>query len=96
VKIDDILSDYHLVKAGVKQGNVTEPLLHFIYTADAPPRDATQIATFTDDTAIMSSDADPARASGRLHHHQNRLPFWPIKWKFIVHLIKFTQITFTI
>jgi hypothetical protein len=49
--------------------SVIEPLLYLIYFADAPTRNETLIATFADDTPIMSSDADPARASGRLHHH---------------------------
>jgi hypothetical protein len=36
----------------------------------------TLIATFNDDTAILSSDADPARASERLHHNLNLLQNW--------------------
>jgi hypothetical protein len=68
VKTDDTLSDYHFIKAGVPQENIIGPLLYLIYTADAPTRDDTLTATFADDTAILSSDADPARASERLHH----------------------------
>jgi hypothetical protein len=52
------------------------PLLYLIYTADAPTGDDTSIATFADDTAILSSDADPARASERLHHHLSILQNW--------------------
>jgi hypothetical protein len=76
VKIDDTLSDYHLIKAGVPHGSVIGPLLYLIYTADAITRNNTLIATFADDTAVLSSDVDPARAAERLHHHLNLLQNW--------------------
>jgi hypothetical protein len=52
----------------VPQESVIGPLLYLIYTADGPTKDDSLIATFTDDTAKLSSDADPARASERLYH----------------------------
>jgi hypothetical protein len=51
VKIDHTLSDYHFLKAGVPQRSVDWPLVYLIYTADAPTRNDTIIATFADDTA---------------------------------------------
>jgi hypothetical protein len=76
VKPDNTLSDYHLIKAGVPQGSIIRPLLYLIYTADASTRNDTLIATFADDTAILSSDADPARALERLQYHLNLLQNW--------------------
>jgi hypothetical protein len=73
VKTDDTQSDYHLTKAGVPQGSVVWPLLYLIYVADATTRDDTLIATFADHTTILSSDADPARASERLKNGKSRL-----------------------
>jgi hypothetical protein len=55
----------------------------------------TLIATFADDTAILSSDADPARASERLHHYVSLLENWLTKWKIKMNPVKSTQITFT-
>jgi hypothetical protein len=57
------------------QESVIGLLLYLIYTADAPTRDDTIIATFADDNAILSSDADPGRASV-LQYHINLLQNW--------------------
>jgi hypothetical protein len=65
-----------------------------VLSAVAPTRDDTLIATFADDTAVLSSDADPARASERLHHHLHLLQNWLKKWKIKLNLVK-SQITFT-
>jgi hypothetical protein len=55
----------------------------------------TLIATFPDDTAILSSDADPVRASEILHHHLSLLQTCLKQWKIKVNPIKSTQTTFT-
>jgi hypothetical protein len=68
VKIEDTLSDYHVMKVGVPQGSVIRALFYLICTADMATRNDTLVATFADDTAILSSDADPARASEVLRH----------------------------
>jgi hypothetical protein len=73
VKIDEEISKYHLIKAGVPQGSVLGPFLYLIFTADVPLKDNTLMATFADDTAIMSSDHDPNTASQELQQHLNLL-----------------------
>jgi hypothetical protein len=50
-------------------------VFYLIYTDDMPTRDDTLVAIFAEATAILSSDADPARASGKLHH-LNLLQNW--------------------
>jgi hypothetical protein len=70
------------------QGSVIGPLLYLIYTADAPTRNDTLTATFADDTATLSSDADPVRASERLHTDLNLLQNWLKKWRIEVNPVK--------
>jgi len=76
VKMENTLSQYYPVQAGVPQGSVLGPLLYFIFMADIPTSDDTLIATFADDTAILSSDTNPIRASEKLQQHLNVLQSW--------------------
>jgi adenylate/nucleoside-diphosphate kinase len=93
VRIDYTFCDNHQIKPGVPQVSVIRPLHYLIYTAYAPTRKDTLIATFTDDTFILSSDADPARAPERLHYLR-LLQKWLKKWKIEVYPVKSTQVIF--
>jgi hypothetical protein len=62
VKLDNDFSDYKPIKSGVPQGSVLGPFLDLIFTADLPQTNDTLIATFADDTAILTSDLDTRRA----------------------------------
>jgi hypothetical protein len=95
VKIHDELSAYHLIRAGAPQGSILGPLLYLIFTADIPLTEKTLMATFADDTAIMSPDHDPNMASQKLQQHLNLLQNWMEQWKITVNPAKSTQITFT-
>jgi hypothetical protein len=53
------------------------------------------MATFADDTAIMTSDHDPNTASQELQQHLGSLQNWMEQWKIKVNPAKSTQITFT-
>jgi len=53
------------------------------------------MATFTDDTAILSSDPDPVRATEKLQHHLNLLQNWLEQWRIKVNPTKSAQVTFT-
>jgi retron-type reverse transcriptase len=95
VKIEDDLSVCHPIRAGVPQGSVLGPLLYLLYTADVPTTQNTLMATFADDTALLSSDPDPVRATEKLHHHLNLLHHWLEKWRIKVNPTKSAQVTFT-
>jgi hypothetical protein len=71
VKQGSEFSDYKKISAGVPQESILSPLLYSIYTADLPQNEHTKIATFADDTAILSSSEDPVEASNALQNHIN-------------------------
>jgi len=53
------------------------------------------MATFADDTAILSADPDPVRATEKLQHHLNLLQNWLEQWRIKVNPTKSAQVTFT-
>jgi hypothetical protein len=53
------------------------------------------MVTFADETAIMSSDHDPATASHKLQQHLNLLKNWMEPWEITINPSKSSQITFT-
>lgn len=95
VQFEGTLSNYHTISSGVPQGSVLGPFLYLLYTEDIPTTDSTLIATFADDTAIMSSDTNADYASEKLQSHLNLLQNWLDQWRIKVNSNKSTQITFT-
>jgi hypothetical protein len=83
------------IKSGVPQCSVLGPFLYLIYTADIPQTNDTLIATFADDTAILTSDHDPRSAPEKLQKHLDTINRWLHKWKISVNTTKSVQITFT-
>jgi hypothetical protein len=53
------------------------------------------MATFADDTAILSANKDPLRASEDLQTHLNLLQQWFQQWRLKINNDKSVQITFT-
>lgn len=73
VKFNEERSTLMPIAAGVPQGSVLGPTLYLIYTADIPELPQTELSTFAEDTAIMSSNKDMNVAS--LHLQQNLVSF---------------------
>jgi hypothetical protein len=63
VKVGNDYSELTSIHARVPQGSVLGPLLYLLHTADLLTSPRTLIATFADDTSILTTNSDPAVAS---------------------------------
>lgn len=89
-------SDFYPLEAGVPQGSVLGPILYTIYTADIPTHPDTFIATYADDTVILSSDWNPITATDKLQSHLNDVSNWCKRWRIKLNANKSTHIMFTL
>lgn len=83
------------IRSGVPQGGVFGPLLYLFYTSDIPISDGLMMATFADDTAILSSSMLPDIASKRLQTGLNNIQEWLSTWRIRANESKSVQVTFT-
>ena len=62
VKCENEYSKLKRISAGVSQGSGLRPILYQLYTKDLPNRGEVTVATFADDTAILTAgdEVEPA------------------------------------
>jgi ABC-type uncharacterized transport system ATPase subunit len=56
----------------------------------------TLLATYADDTAILSSSSNPILASAELQDHANKIEELAKEWKIKINTEKSVQVTFTL
>lgn len=95
IKYQDVLTDLHEIKSGVPQGSVLAPVLYTLFTQDFPQTPGLTVATFADDTALLSSSPDPIMASNVLQTALDDVSQWLKNWKIKVNEGKSTHVTFT-
>lgn len=96
VKFHDELSVLYEIKSGVPQGSILGPVLYIIFTADLPTTDKTTVATYADDTALLSTHMNPVTASENLQQHINKIEEWLELWRIHANQSKSTHVTFTL
>jgi hypothetical protein len=67
-----------------------------VYTADIPTHPNTLIATFADNTCILTSDPDPNTTSQILQDHLSSIQSWCQRWRVKVNGAKSAHMTFTL
>ena len=97
VKHKDGDSNLYEIKAGVPQGSVLGPILYLLYTADVPVPTPpnTMLATFADDTAILSSGKSIYEASIKLQNSIDKITSWFNRWNLKINEEKTVQVIFT-
>lgn len=86
----------HAIKSGVPQGSVLGAVLYQIFTFDLPLSSEVKLATYVDDTAMLSTHSNPNTASRVLQDHLNNIQQWLKTWRIKVNESKSAHITFTL
>ena len=91
-------SEIKPILAGVPQGSVLGPILYSIYTADMPTLAdrSLLVATYADDTAILSTSASSSSASSLLQTQLDELEKWLDNWNIVVNKDKSSHVTFSL
>lgn len=95
IKQDDEYSSLREARAGVPQGSILGPLLYVLYTRDIPEVENVTIATFADDTALLSVGANVDEATHKLQIASDKIESWTKLWKLKLNEAKSIHINFT-
>jgi hypothetical protein len=103
VTTDGFKSSVKVIQAGVPQGSVLGPTLYSIFTADMPTQTAVTglvredvlIATYADDTAILTKSSSISEASGALQEYLDAFQNWADMWNVCINADKCANVTFT-
>lgn len=96
VKVNNEISTYCKIEAGIPQGSVLGPMLYTIYTSDMPCMDNVTVATYADDTAFLATSSTTIEASSLIQDQINTLQTWLNYWNIKVNEQKSTHVTFSL
>lgn len=95
VKLNDVLSNKRICRAGVPQGAVLSPTLFNIFTHDIPKHPKTELALFADDAAIITTSKSTKLLANNLQNHTDLLLEYDSKWGIKINPAKTQAIIFT-
>ena len=95
VVVQNSVSSYRTVNAGVPQGSVLGPTLFLIYINDIVSNILSIIKLFADDTSMYLSLNDHILRTATLNSDLQRINIWAITWKVTFNSVKTDLVNFT-
>ena len=95
VKYENEYSELKKIMSGVPQGSVLGPILYLLYTRDIPNLKETTLATFADDTVILTKDDKVEVATAKLQRAIAEVYDWTKQWRIKLNESKSVHINFT-
>lgn len=97
VRVNDSCSSLRIIAAGIPQGSVLGPILYTLFTADIPQPSSNNemIATFADDTVLLSSNANINTATTKLQLMVDNIILWFKTWRISINEQKTIQVIYT-
>lgn len=81
VKFNNEVAPLNEIFSGVPQWSILGTILDLLFTADLPTHAQTTTATYADDTAVLSTNINPAIASANIQTHIHELEKWLDNWR---------------
>jgi hypothetical protein len=81
VKFEDEYSGSKQIRACVLQGSVLEPVLYLLCTSYKPATEDTLLATFAEDTAVLTKGTDFKEAAVKAQKALLDITNWTKKWR---------------
>lgn len=95
VKVDNSISKYHIMPAGLPQGSALSAVLFIIYTNDIPNTKNVHLSLYADDTAAYTSSYRTDTIHNRLNTTLTKINRYFTKWKIKINNQKTQAIIFT-
>ena len=95
VKLQDSYSELKPIFAGVPQGSILGPILYLLYTSDIPTSPNYLMATFADDTAILTTNKSAKDSNEALQSALDSINTWTKKWRIKLNHQKSVHVVFT-
>jgi hypothetical protein len=95
LKFEDEYSGIKQIKAGVPQGSELGPILYLLYTSDIPTTEHTLLATFADDTVVLTKGTNFEEAAVKAQKDLLDITNWTKIWRIKLNEQKSAHINFT-